>query len=114
MEKFGSFGTWTLIVCFLRKMSNKLLVTIGHNELQSHSTITFVYAKCKDQLRRPLWDKMMHHAADNTNPWCSVGYRSSNPERLDRALLMILGGKMPQTTITHLPYVGSRPHPQWK
>ncbi|KAG5568244.1 hypothetical protein H5410_064739 [Solanum commersonii] len=34
---------------------------ISHNEIQTHFTITFVYAKCKDQLRRPLWDIMLFH-----------------------------------------------------
>ncbi|XP_049348952.1 uncharacterized protein LOC125813502 [Solanum verrucosum] len=131
----------------------------GHNELQTHFTTTFVYAKCKDQLRRPLWDRMLHHSAENTNPWCSVGdynvitsieekmggvpynirkslefiavieacgvvdlgfsgqkFTWSNKrgihhriwKRLDRAL--VNDGwleKMPQTTITHLPSVGS-------
>ncbi|XP_015158404.1 uncharacterized protein [Solanum tuberosum] len=40
---------------------------------QTHFTSTFVYAKCKDHLRRPLWDRMLQHAVVNTNPWCSVG-----------------------------------------
>ncbi|WMV45639.1 hypothetical protein MTR67_039024 [Solanum verrucosum] len=41
-------------------------------EYATHFTITFVYAKCNDHLRRPLWDRLLHHAASNTNPWCSV------------------------------------------
>ncbi|KAH0684447.1 hypothetical protein KY289_022199 [Solanum tuberosum] len=57
----------------LEEDEQQITCDIGHNELQTHSTITFVYAKCKDHLRRPLWDRMMHHAAENTNPWCSVG-----------------------------------------
>ena len=35
--------------------------------------ITFVYAKCKNHLRRPLWDKMIHKDSLNENPWCTVG-----------------------------------------
>ncbi|XP_049365117.1 uncharacterized protein LOC125829910 [Solanum verrucosum] len=46
---------------------------ISHNEIQTHFTTTFVYAKCKDQLRRPLWDRMLFHAAESSKPWCLVG-----------------------------------------
>jgi len=35
---------------------------------------TFVYAKCKDYLRRPLWERMLHYAdTRNDVPWCVVG-----------------------------------------
>ncbi|XP_010314574.1 uncharacterized protein [Solanum lycopersicum] len=27
---------------------------------------------CKDYLRRPLWDKMLQQANEDTNPWCAV------------------------------------------
>ncbi|KAK4733751.1 hypothetical protein R3W88_008012 [Solanum pinnatisectum] len=45
-----------------------------HNELHTKFTNTFVYVKCKDHLRRPLWDKMLQHASSRTNSlWCAVG-----------------------------------------
>ncbi|XP_069145607.1 uncharacterized protein [Solanum lycopersicum] len=44
-----------------------------HNELQYQFTSTFIYAKCKQYLRRPLWDKLLHHTSVSTNPWCAVG-----------------------------------------
>ncbi|XP_069154435.1 uncharacterized protein [Solanum lycopersicum] len=44
-----------------------------HNELQYQFTTTFIYAKCKEYLRRPLWEKLLHHASVSTNPWCAVG-----------------------------------------
>lgn len=48
--------------------------------------ITFVYAKCKDSLKRPLWEKLIHHA--NTElPWCIVGnfkFISSIEEKMGR------------------------------
>ena len=44
-----------------------------HNDLQYKFSSTFVYAKCKDHLRRPLWNKMIHHSTLNDNPWCAVG-----------------------------------------
>ncbi|KAK4733781.1 hypothetical protein R3W88_008042 [Solanum pinnatisectum] len=57
----------------LEEDDQQITCEFSHNEIQEHFTITFVYAKCKDQLRRPLWDKMLHHAADNNKTWCSVG-----------------------------------------
>ena len=46
---------------------------INHNELQKQFTMTFVYAKCKKYLRRPLWDKMLLQDEVEDTPWCSVG-----------------------------------------
>ncbi|KAG5599221.1 hypothetical protein H5410_030591 [Solanum commersonii] len=47
---------------------------IIHNELHNKFTITFVYAKCKDHVRRPLWDRILYYATAKTNsPWCAVG-----------------------------------------
>lgn len=34
--------------------------------------MTFVYAKWKDNLRRPLWDRMLHFSS-LTMTWCVVG-----------------------------------------
>lgn len=31
--------------------------------------MTFVYEKCKDHLRRPLWDKMLQQAEIKDKPW---------------------------------------------
>ncbi|KAH0712277.1 hypothetical protein KY289_008236 [Solanum tuberosum] len=133
---------------------------IAHNELQTQFTTTIIYAKCKDLLRRPLWDRMLQQANDTANsPWCAVGdynvitsmdeklggvpynmrkslefiavieacglmdlgfsgqkFTWSNKrgihsrvwKRLDRAMVNDSWlEKMPQTTITHLPAVGS-------
>ncbi|KAK4706802.1 hypothetical protein R3W88_033634 [Solanum pinnatisectum] len=137
----------------------QITCTIRHNEIHEQFSITFVYAKCKDFLRRPLWDRMLHQASGNNRPWCSVGdynvittieeklggvpynmkksldfiatieacglidlgfsgqkFTWSNKrgighriwKRLDRALIHDTWlEKMPQTTITHLPSVGS-------
>ena len=51
----------------------QITCNMKHNELQYQFTSTFVYAKCKDHLRRPLWNKMIQQATLNDNPWCSVG-----------------------------------------
>ncbi|XP_055826362.1 uncharacterized protein LOC129894731 [Solanum dulcamara] len=120
--------------------------------------VSFVYAKCKDHLRRPLWDNMLQHS-NTTLPWCTLGdfnvitepeeklggvtynmrkslefisiiqacglqdlgfsgqkYTWSNQrgiffriwKRLDRGMVNDKWLEvMPQTTITHLPTVGS-------
>ena len=34
--------------------------------------MTYVYAKCKDQLRKPLWDVMLKRS-ESMNPWCVLG-----------------------------------------
>ncbi|KAH0665370.1 hypothetical protein KY285_026576 [Solanum tuberosum] len=34
--------------------------------------ITIVYAKCKDYLRRQLWDRLIHFSNMNI-PWCTIG-----------------------------------------
>ncbi|XP_055814172.1 uncharacterized protein LOC129883562 [Solanum dulcamara] len=34
--------------------------------------VSFVYAKWKDHLRRPLWDSMLQHS-NTTLPWCTLG-----------------------------------------
>ncbi|WMV30180.1 hypothetical protein MTR67_023565 [Solanum verrucosum] len=57
----------------LEEDEQQITCDIGHNELQTPFKITFVYAKCKDHLRRPLWDRMLFQAADSNKPWCSVG-----------------------------------------
>ncbi|KAK4729629.1 hypothetical protein R3W88_022617 [Solanum pinnatisectum] len=47
---------------------------INHIEAPGNYFMTFVYAKCKDYLRKPLWDRLLH-LADTRNdiPWCTVG-----------------------------------------
>ncbi|XP_049375739.1 uncharacterized protein LOC125840542 [Solanum verrucosum] len=57
----------------LEEDEQQITCDIGHNELQTHFNMTFVYAKCKDHLRRPLWDRMIFRAGESNRPWCSVG-----------------------------------------
>ena len=50
----------------------QITCNMKHNELPHKFANTFVYATCKDHLRRPLWDKMIQHSTSNDNPWCVV------------------------------------------
>ncbi|KAK4707460.1 hypothetical protein R3W88_033007 [Solanum pinnatisectum] len=47
---------------------------INHNEVPVTYIKTFIYAKCKEYLRKPLWDRLLYFA-DMTEsiPWCTVG-----------------------------------------
>ncbi|XP_055802719.1 uncharacterized protein LOC129871761 [Solanum dulcamara] len=136
------------------------LITCEFNHVMNPNQfiVTFVYAKCKDHLRRPLWDSMLQQSATSL-PWCTLGdfnvitdpqeklggvtynmkkslefisiieacglqdlgfcgqrYTWSNLrgimfriwKRLDRGMVNDKWLEMmPQTTITHLPSVGS-------
>ena len=45
---------------------------IRHEECNGKFIMTYVYAKCKDQLRRPLWDSMLKWSK-TMYPWCIIG-----------------------------------------
>ena len=61
------------IVCnILDEDEQQITCDMKHNELQYQFTSTFIYEKCKEFLRRPLWEKLIHHSI-NINPWCAVG-----------------------------------------
>ena len=45
---------------------------IKHEECSEKFHMTYVYAKCKDQLRKPLWDTMLKWA-ETSDPWCIIG-----------------------------------------
>ncbi|KAK6791450.1 hypothetical protein RDI58_010531 [Solanum bulbocastanum] len=51
-------------------------ITCEIKHIEAHMTYlkTFVYAKCKEYLRKPLWDRLLY-IADNRDsiPWCTVG-----------------------------------------
>lgn len=34
--------------------------------------VNYVHAKCKDYLRKPLWDELLHYS-DTNLPWCMIG-----------------------------------------
>ncbi len=45
---------------------------ISHENCKEKFTMTYVYAKCKDQLRKPLWEVMLKRS-ESRNPWCVLG-----------------------------------------
>ncbi|KAH0737822.1 hypothetical protein KY290_036527 [Solanum tuberosum] len=135
---------------------------LNHVECKEKYMISFIYAKFKDHLRRPLWEKLMQ-LSDKDIPWCTIGdfnvitstevKQGGVPYNMNKSFdflsvieacgLMDLGNSghhftwwnqratearvwkrldramtndkwlehMPQTTITHLPALGSDHNP---
>lgn len=52
--KIWFFLMGMLTVSSVMRMNNKYPVNLNRNEVQNKFTFTFVYAKCKDHLQRPL------------------------------------------------------------
>ncbi|KAH0773495.1 hypothetical protein KY290_010632 [Solanum tuberosum] len=46
--------------------------SLEHIEVKDKFMISFIYAKCKDHIMRPLWDKLLQFSTNNT-PWCTIG-----------------------------------------
>ncbi|KAK4706667.1 hypothetical protein R3W88_033767 [Solanum pinnatisectum] len=43
-----------------------------HTDLADKFMVSFIYAKCKEHMRRPLWDRLLHSASRDI-PWCTIG-----------------------------------------
>ncbi|XP_055814708.1 uncharacterized protein LOC129884436 [Solanum dulcamara] len=65
---------WTKDVSCTILENEEQLITCDINHVMSPNQFitTFVYAKCKDHLRRPLWDSMLQQSTTSL-PWCTVG-----------------------------------------
>lgn len=71
--KFGFFWSSDVECNILDKDEKQITCNMKHSELQYQFTSIFVYSKCKDDRRRPLWEKMLQHASLNDNPLCTIG-----------------------------------------
>lgn len=156
--KIWMFWTTDYSCDILETDEQHITCELQHVELTEKFMISFIYAKCRDHLRRPLWDRLLHYSNMN-KPCCTIGdfnvissieekkggllynmnksfdfisvieayglidlgfngqpftwcnQRAANPrvwKRLDRAMVNDRWLEiMPQTTIDHLPSVGS-------
>ncbi|XP_049348976.1 uncharacterized protein LOC125813531 [Solanum verrucosum] len=43
-----------------------------HSDLTEGFMVSFIYAKCKEHMRRPLWDSLLQYASLDI-PWCTIG-----------------------------------------
>ncbi|XP_055800396.1 uncharacterized protein LOC129869819 [Solanum dulcamara] len=90
----------------------QLTCKISHAAWPKQYLITFVYAKCKDYMRRELWDKMLQFS-DREEPWCTIGDFNRDADariwkRLDRAMVNDAWLEvMPVSTLNHLASIGS-------
>ena len=64
---------WTNEVCcnIVESSEQNITCEISHEECSEKFLMTFVYAKCKDQLRKPLWESMLKWSAPSY-PWCTI------------------------------------------
>ena len=73
MVKLGFFWISDIHCNILDEDEQQITCNMKYNELPYQFANTFVYDKCKNHLRRSLWDKMIQHSTLNDNPWCAVG-----------------------------------------
>lgn len=52
---------------------HQITCEMKHNGLNCPFITTLVYAKCKEHLRKPLWDMILQKSTVDTKPWCFVG-----------------------------------------
>ena len=71
-SKIWLFWSNDVICKVLDSDQQQVTCEIIHVECSEKFIITFVYAKCKDHLRRPLWNSMLKWA-DTRYPWCTIG-----------------------------------------
>ncbi|KAG5580340.1 hypothetical protein H5410_050967 [Solanum commersonii] len=43
-----------------------------HSDLTEKFMVSFIYAKCKEHMRKPLWDSLLQYASLDI-PWCTIG-----------------------------------------
>lgn len=71
-SKIWLFWTKEVDYRILKDQEQQITCQINHVMWPKAFMVTFVYAKCKDLLRRSHWDKMLNYS--NTDmPWCSIG-----------------------------------------
>ncbi|XP_015167780.1 uncharacterized protein [Solanum tuberosum] len=49
-----------------------IAVTSKYTNIPDKFMMSFIYAKCKDYLKRPLWDRLLFYA-NMELPWCTIG-----------------------------------------
>ncbi|WMV13666.1 hypothetical protein MTR67_007051 [Solanum verrucosum] len=56
----------------LEKHAQRLTISFKHIDIPEQFMMSFIYAKCKDYMRRPLWDMLLFYANMDL-PWCTLG-----------------------------------------
>ncbi|XP_055822053.1 uncharacterized protein LOC129890541 [Solanum dulcamara] len=71
-SKIWLFWNKDCVCNLLDQDEQQLTCKISHAAWPKQYLTTFVYAKCKDYMRRDLWDKMLQFS-DREEPWCTIG-----------------------------------------
>lgn len=58
-NKIWLFWSNEVICTILESDPQYIVCEISHDECSEKFIMTYVYAKCKDQMRKPLWDSML-------------------------------------------------------
>ncbi|KAG5605816.1 hypothetical protein H5410_027308 [Solanum commersonii] len=70
--KIGLFWSTEIIGHILENHEQHITGNFKHPNLTEQFMISFIYAKCKDHMRRPLWDRLLFYASIDV-PWCTTG-----------------------------------------
>ncbi|KAG5631315.1 hypothetical protein H5410_003032 [Solanum commersonii] len=72
--KIWLFWTTDISCTVLETDEQQITCEISHTEVQGIYIKTFVSAKCKEYLKEPLWDRLLHFAdTRDTTPCCTIG-----------------------------------------
>ncbi|KAH0742162.1 hypothetical protein KY290_035205 [Solanum tuberosum] len=56
----------------LEKHAQHITITFKHTDISEKFMMSFIYAKCKDYVRRSLWDRLIFYANMDLR-WCTIG-----------------------------------------
>ncbi|WMV41202.1 hypothetical protein MTR67_034587 [Solanum verrucosum] len=56
----------------LEQHEQHITVTFKYTDIPDKFMMSFIYAKCKEYMRRPLWDRLLFYA-NMEIPWCTSG-----------------------------------------
>ncbi|KAG5605830.1 hypothetical protein H5410_027322 [Solanum commersonii] len=72
----------------LEAEDQQITCELKHVNCNANFHVTFICAKCKEHLRRPLWDKLIQYS-NKGEPWCTIGdfnVITSTEEKLGAAI----------------------------
>ncbi|KAG5599275.1 hypothetical protein H5410_030645 [Solanum commersonii] len=56
----------------LEQHDQHITITFKYTDISDKFMMSFIYAICKDFLRRPMWDRLLFYA-NMELPWCTIG-----------------------------------------
>ena len=71
-NKIWLFGSNDITCDILESDQQQVTCEVSHENCSEKFLMTYIYAKCKDQLRKPLWDGMLKWSV-TMYPWFILG-----------------------------------------